>query len=1247
MKWYVDYEDLSTCAVGVKNRHSTWRFPGRRGENAVVPGRDGSLWSGDKPFDEGEFALDMFAAGAEADGSIPKDEPRAIRVRRNLDRLTRIFGSDKLVTLAFVEDDTVPYGRRNVIPNPSFEAQDGKVVTRENVITNPSAETSTAKSVLRRNHAPNPGMDIASADYAVRRNLVLNPRMDTDGSPITLRTNLCPNPSFEVSTQHWAPAGAATMTRVATKFGTIWPPSPRRSLKLTAGSTSTNAIACGPCPVVPGLTYTLSAYVYNDAGASRNFRVVIQWRNRKGASISASNGGQVAVASGAVGRPVASAPAPAGATAAFVRLQSVAPGAAGENSYWDQVLFEQAGSAGVYFDGESDEIDGLRHDWIDEPGVSRSTEYIVAPSGYTSSRTLMATTANKMSGVQAAKVLCATTAAAGTLLFGQQVRYGADLSAGVASGLIHVRPGDSTARQVTVRLACYDAGRNYLGPLTSAPGVALADVVADLEPDSWTPIEYGGGTVQPNTDRVALEVRSAGANWTAGVIAYFDHAMVEPARLPGPYFDGTVADVPEFDFRWTADPHWSESEVAGARVDDWTAKGGVQYQVADGYLGDDCLRVEAERAPTGQLSVQADAIGHGAGDHVWSTYVRPSRTVDLIPFVVIDKAETTGAPVNCPAGAWTRLSQTGLSVLSAATKVSHGVRLAVPVDGDYFDVDAGLFEPAGALRPFFDGNSGKNYAWDKGASIFTGDRADGWSAYGSSTPGVSRSEARAAAGTYAVRVVARYAGDAGVTSGQDAVVAGRDQAFGVDVSVDTARTVRVGLRWLNNAGDEVGNTFNDTAVAAGAAFVRLAVTGTPPGAARVVTPYVQMLGAAVDNVMYVDRAVFGFGATTSYADGNTNGWRWKGDENASVSVLEAPRVDNWSAGGNATLTTSSAWSSDGDLSGLLVATGTGAYAQAVAGEDETGFSVVDDFFRSDPERDITFASDVRGREAGQVQVQLVPYNWDGFAMDPSTDASITSAKLAFAAGETVRPQISGRFSDATTHYLARVLLFDAAGGASDAGQGVYLDRAIAGFGAWDGAYFDGDEDDADWEGAENASPSRFYGAARVIQCEVRDAIDFDSVGGGTTARFAVRLKAPEVFFRDQSSRVVTLATSRSGMVHSLYGLTGTTARINDSVVRVYGPISNFQLTDVGSGAWVRVNRDLRAGQWVDIDNGEWTVFDHNGKSVIEDVRHAGSPVLLPITPLSTDPAPRIKITADSVGDGSKLRFTAHRKFYVA
>ena len=59
---------LHTVAIGVETKTGRLNVPGLRGTNLVVPGRSGSIWTPNKPFEEGRVVLSMFILGCDDDG---------------------------------------------------------------------------------------------------------------------------------------------------------------------------------------------------------------------------------------------------------------------------------------------------------------------------------------------------------------------------------------------------------------------------------------------------------------------------------------------------------------------------------------------------------------------------------------------------------------------------------------------------------------------------------------------------------------------------------------------------------------------------------------------------------------------------------------------------------------------------------------------------------------------------------------------------------------------------------------------------------------------------------------------------------------------------------------------------------------------------------------------------------------------------------------------------------------------------
>lgn len=217
MPWYADGFLLSRYAFNIRNRSAGWKIPGRRGENQVVPGRSGSIPLEYGPAEDGVFSAEMWAVGADYDGEMPTSMTAREQCRFNLDVLSRIFGSGRLIDIVRTEEG-VDYGRLNMLRNPSFESADSKVAVRENVIANPGGEYSKGTNSARWNLFLNPSAELAARDTVWRRNLVRNPRFTAEGVAVVERRNRCTNPSFEQSMKTWKGNSNAKVTRVSSRF---------------------------------------------------------------------------------------------------------------------------------------------------------------------------------------------------------------------------------------------------------------------------------------------------------------------------------------------------------------------------------------------------------------------------------------------------------------------------------------------------------------------------------------------------------------------------------------------------------------------------------------------------------------------------------------------------------------------------------------------------------------------------------------------------------------------------------------------------------------------------------------------------------------------------------------------------------------------------------------------------------------------------------------------------------------------
>lgn len=89
----VEGVDLKTYAKNVTTLGAMLRSPGKRGENAVAPGRSGSILRQYKPYEEATYVWPMWVRGCDDNGAIPSGTSRTQFYSR-VDELTRLFMKD-------------------------------------------------------------------------------------------------------------------------------------------------------------------------------------------------------------------------------------------------------------------------------------------------------------------------------------------------------------------------------------------------------------------------------------------------------------------------------------------------------------------------------------------------------------------------------------------------------------------------------------------------------------------------------------------------------------------------------------------------------------------------------------------------------------------------------------------------------------------------------------------------------------------------------------------------------------------------------------------------------------------------------------------------------------------------------------------------------------------------------------------------------------------------------------------------
>jgi hypothetical protein len=89
----VDGVRLDTYAYNIETLAGRLSFPSTRGESPIVPGDDGTIFVPNQNFDEGNMTLSMWVKGSDVNGAVPGGSSALAEFRKNLTRLTRIFGN--------------------------------------------------------------------------------------------------------------------------------------------------------------------------------------------------------------------------------------------------------------------------------------------------------------------------------------------------------------------------------------------------------------------------------------------------------------------------------------------------------------------------------------------------------------------------------------------------------------------------------------------------------------------------------------------------------------------------------------------------------------------------------------------------------------------------------------------------------------------------------------------------------------------------------------------------------------------------------------------------------------------------------------------------------------------------------------------------------------------------------------------------------------------------------------------------
>lgn len=116
--------DLSTLAYNVESLTGRLSTPPRRGNDVDVPGRHGTIRSPGKKYTAGTVVLPMWVVGSD-DGWFPVGVDNQELLYKNIDTLTRVFGSDTIELIHTLPDNSTRRIVGQVLETIDFTSQAG------------------------------------------------------------------------------------------------------------------------------------------------------------------------------------------------------------------------------------------------------------------------------------------------------------------------------------------------------------------------------------------------------------------------------------------------------------------------------------------------------------------------------------------------------------------------------------------------------------------------------------------------------------------------------------------------------------------------------------------------------------------------------------------------------------------------------------------------------------------------------------------------------------------------------------------------------------------------------------------------------------------------------------------------------------------------------------------------------------------------------------------------------------------
>jgi len=179
------------------------------------------------------------------------------------------------------------------------------------------------------------------------------------------------------------------------------------------------------------------------------------------------------------------------------------------------------------------------------------------------------------------------------------------------------------------------------------------------------------------------------------------------------------------------------------------------------------------------------------------------------------------------------------------------------------------------------------------------------------------------------------------------------------------------------------------------------------------------------------------------------------------------------------------------------------------------------------------------------------------------------------------------------------------------------------------------------------------GNQRQAYCKVADTVT-PEILVGARAKFTVTLSVLEGMWQDVSTSDWTQSSPTSGNFYEVTTLQGATGPISDAIFTVAGPVTNPELRDLTTNAYIRLNAAVPAGQVWRVNSGTWATrygagltfasLDTAGTDAQSvTVFGGGNARFLRLVPQLSSGARRVSVSVTGAGAAS-IGVRARRKF---